>query len=195
VANKNSESIALVYAEALFELALEKGQAEDLEVEFGHLADLIRDQSEFALFLESPAIAKADKKACLTKVFEGRISDLLIDFLKVVAEKDRLDCLLDMQAGFSRLADQHAGRIQGILTTAVELSQEQQDRISKQIDLAMNKTIELETLVDPSILGGMVLKIGDTLMDGSVKRSLGRLEKQLRYHGAGQLDAEQAIVN
>ena len=195
MANKNPESIALVYAEALFELALEKGQAEDLEVEFGHLADLIRDQSEFALFLESPAITTDQKKACLTKAFEGRVSDMFLDFLNVVADKGRLDCLLDMQISFSRLADEKAGRIQGVLTTAVELSKKEQVRLSEKIGRALRKTIELESVVDPSILGGMVLKIGDTLIDGSVKRSLARLRKQLRISGTQELDPKQAIVN
>jgi F-type H+-transporting ATPase subunit delta len=195
VANKNSEAIALVYAESLFELALEKDQADEIEVQFQNVADVIRSDSEISLFLETPAISNDQKKACLTKAFEGRISDTLLDFLKVVADKNRLDCFLEMQTSFSRLADQRAGRIQGVLTTAVELSRKEQARLGEKIGRALKKTIELETIVDPAILGGMVLRIDDTLIDGSVKRSLGRLKKQLRVNGTSQLDATQAIVN
>ena len=195
MANKNTEAVATIYAESLFELAFEKGQADAVQDLLQHLADLIRANSEFALFLESPAIANDSKKACLTKVFQGRVSDLFLDFLMVVAEKDRLNCLLDIQASFSRLADEQAGRVKGVLTTAVELSPKEHVRLSERIGRALKKTIHLETVVDPSIIGGLVLNIGDIMIDGSVQRGLERFKKQLRTKSFGQMDAQRIIVN
>jgi len=174
---------------------MEQGQVEPVSVELGRLADLIRSETDFAMFLESPAIGIDEKKASLHQIFEQRFSKLVMDFLLVVADKDRLTLLLPIQSAYTDLEDRHAGRVRGLLTTAVELPERDKTRMAQQISSALGKTVTLETQVDASIIAGMILTVDDTVMDGSVKRSLQRLSQRLSQGADEQLQANRAIVD
>lgn len=195
MADKEAHAVALVYAEALFELVLETNQTQAQCEELGKVASLVQTVPDFALFLESPAISDDQKKNSISRIFEGKISDLLFDFLMVVARKGRLQYLLDIEDCFTMLENQRAGRVQAVLKTAIELSGKDQVRLRDQIGRALGKTVELESQVDPDIIGGMVLTVDDTIIDGSVKRSLELFEQQCRRAGAGRFDAAEFITN
>lgn len=179
----------------MFELVLEKKQAEAVQVEFAKLAEIIHSTDSFELFLQSPAISLDAKKETLAKALTGRVSDLFMDFLMVVADKDRLDVLMAMYDRFEALLDRHAGRVKGALTTAFELSDKEIAKLSKDISQKLNKTVTLEARVDPAIIGGMVLNIDDTVVDGSVRRRLQLLDRKLKLTGAEQLRDTEAYMN
>jgi F-type H+-transporting ATPase subunit delta len=130
----------------------------------------------------------------LRRVFTDKISDLTMNFLMVLAEKGRLNLIREIQAAYNTLEDQQAGRVKGSLITAVELSSKELHRLSEQINRALRKDVELKTKVDPSILGGLILTVEDTLMDASLRSRLDQLSKKLRLGAAELLTAERALI-
>ncbi|KPK72250.1 MAG: hypothetical protein AMJ79_15820, partial [Phycisphaerae bacterium SM23_30] len=147
------QAVAEVYAEALFELALERQETEQARQELVQLAALIKSQREWALFLECPGVHRSEKGVVIRRVFTGKLSDLMIDFLSVLAEKDRLAALTAIEKCYGELEDKHAGRVKGKLVTAVELDQREQIRLTEQIGRALRKTVALQSRCDPSIIG------------------------------------------
>jgi len=180
LAADNSNSIAMIYAEAIFELADERQQMQTLRAELEQLTRFIKDIPDFQSFLESPALTRRQKTAALLRIFENQFSQLMLDFLKVVAAKDRLNLLTKIRDCFGQLEDKQAGRVKGVLTTAIKLSEMEKNRLTEQVGRALRKNVTLQYQVDPSIIGGMFLNIEDTIMDASVKGSLRQLTKKLR---------------
>lgn len=187
MAADNSNSIAMIYAEAIFELANERQQMQALRTELEQLAQLIEDNPDFKIFLENPVLNRKQKTAVLLRIFENQFSPLMLDFLKVVAAKDRLNLLAEIKNCFGQLEDKQAGRVKGVLTTAVDLSESEKTRLTEQIGQALRKNVTLQYQVDPSIIGGMFLNIEDTIMDASVKGSLQQLTKKLRSQTMSKL--------
>jgi F-type H+-transporting ATPase subunit delta len=95
--------------------------------------------------------------------------------LKVVGSKGRFDCLGAIAASARAMQDELSGRVQAVLTSASEVDQEVQDKIAQQLSTALGKTVNLQSSVDPDIIGGMVVRIGDTVYDGSVMNQLAQI--------------------
>jgi F-type H+-transporting ATPase subunit delta len=193
LASDRSQAIARVYAEALFEIAQEREQAASVREELSNLAEVVRRSEPWRTFLETPAIRREEKAATIEKVFRGRISDLVLDFLQVVARKNRLVLLCEIEKSFIDLEDQAAGRVRGKIVTAIELDKKEQSRLAEQVSRALRKTVTLQSRVDPKILGGMVLTIEDTVMDGSVQHCLSQYAEQLRRGADRELDVSQVL--
>lgn len=179
----NAQAIAQVYAEALFGLALEQQLTETLGMDLERLAGLIKANPTFAVFLESPAITRAQKTASISRIFTDKMCPLTLDFLKVLAVRGRLNLICDIQECFVRLEDKQAGRERGTLVTAIELSDKEFNRLTEQIKRTLNKELILENRVDKSILGGMILKVEDTVLDASLGRNLEKLAQALYQRG------------
>lgn len=194
MASDKSQAIAGVYAEALFELAQERGQGESVRQELSNLADLVRADPEWELFLESPAIGREHKIEVVRRVFAERLSDLTGDFLKVLASKDRLALLLEIEKCYLRLEDRQAGRVRGTLTTALELDKKELIRLSEQIGRALHKTVALQNRIDPAIIGGMIISVEDKMIDGSVRRRLQQFSRQARQRTHNRLRAENVLA-
>jgi len=180
LAEKTSQTIAAVYAQALFELAQERNQINEVYEELDQLSAVIHQQSEFFIFLETPAISHREKTESLTRIFAGQLSELTLNFLKVLAAKDRLGLLPEIKLAYQKLLDKKAGIVKGKLTTAVELGQKELARLTEQICRALRKTIEFENEVAPAIIGGLVIKIDDTIIDSSIRANLLRFSRQIR---------------
>ncbi len=193
MASDQSQSIARVYAEALFEIAQEREQTASVREELSQLAELVRRLDLWRTFLETPAIRHEEKAEILEKVFHGKVSDLVMDFLMVVARKNRLGLLTEMEESFVEREDQAAGRVRGKMVTAVELDTQEQIRLAEQVSRALRKTVTLQSTVDPAILGGMVLTVEDTVMDGSVRRRLSQYAKYLRRGTEHKLDISEVL--
>lgn len=189
MAADNTRKISSVYAEALFKLACERSQVEGTRGELDGLGELVRGEGQFSAFLASPVIGRAEKMASLERIFSAELSELVRDFLGVLAGRDRLGLLGDIQKCYGQLDDQYAGRIRGKLTTAVELEQDEQIHLAEQIGRALRKTVSLAVGVDPSIIGGMVLRIEDMLIDGSVRCRLESFREWLLRQRGGEMRA------
>ncbi len=194
MASDNTNAIALTYAQALFDLAMESQTTDSVRQELGSLVACLEQAPDFTIFLESPSISSAEKLAAIGRIFEGKLTDLIMNFLQIVASRDRLGLLVEIQRCFTGLEDKRVGRVKGTLVTAVELSEKEVVRLTEQIARALRKTVSLNAQVDPSIIGGMVLTIEDTIMDGSIKKSLKRFSQQLRVETVQKLPVASDLI-
>ena len=173
-------SVARVYTDALFELALADHQTVAVRGELDALGKLLDGDDGFACLLENPAIRRDEKTELLTRLFENRFSRLMMNTLGVLATKDRLSLLRDIRTEYSTLEDRHAGRVDGTLVTAIELGKDEITRLAEQIGRMLKKKIKLEGTVDPAILGGLILKVEGKVWDDSVRKSLGEMTKEIK---------------
>jgi F-type H+-transporting ATPase subunit delta len=190
----NTNAIAMIYAEALFDATGELGQEEDVRDQLCGLAEMVRSDSEFGCFLSNPAIWHKEKIANLGRIFKGRICDLLMNFLDVLNGRDRLSLLVKINDEYIKLEDRQAGRVKATLVSAIELTGKEQARLAEQIGRSMHKTVALGFEVDRAIIGGMILKVENRILDGSVKGTLKRLAGRIRQQTRGLLPGFEELI-
>jgi F-type H+-transporting ATPase subunit delta len=165
------------YAQAAFKLALEKGELDSWQASLRKIADITTDERLMAL-LENPKLSFETKKAILVE-FSGKINPLALNLAYLLVHKDRLGIAGDISQQYDRLLDTHYGIEHVEVTTALPLDDEDRERISSRFREIIRHKVIIDAQVDPSIVGGIKAKIGDTLIDGSVKSKLGALRKSL----------------
>lgn len=172
--------VSKVYGDALYEEAMEKNVLSDWFDEVQALEAIFRDNSDLVQFLNHPQIIKEEKIKVMENVFSGRISDGLMGFLVIVIEKGRQNDILPICDYFIERVKEYKKIGIVKVTSAVSLSDEQKARIEKRV-LETTAYVSLETsyTVDPSLLGGLVIRIGDRVVDSSVKTHLEELKRDL----------------
>ena len=176
VFDTDQQQLGDVYAKALLGAGAKSGSADKLVEELQSVAEVVRQLPKMASALESPRVDTEAKIGLLEKAFGGKVSKDLMNFLKVAANKGRLDCLGAISASAARLNDEMAGRVAGTLTTAEAVTDDVVERVSKKISGQLGKKVRLERIVDPEIIGGMVVRVGDTVYDGSVVSQLDQVK-------------------
>jgi len=173
-----------VYAQAFFSLAQEKGQLEEVADEAAQIGQLIAESPELSGVVSSKVIRPVAKATFIEKVFAGKVSDTTYKFLQVVNRKDRLSELPTILVAFQDLLDQAAGKQAVSITVAQELTSDALGAVRDQLATALSKDVSVEQSVDASLIGGVVVKIGDRLIDGSVSTRLKTLKTQLMAAGS-----------
>ena len=172
--------ISKTYAQALFELAVEEGKTASLLDETAALLEVIRTNAEFGQFMNHPKIPKEEKIKVVKNVFENKISRDLVGFLITIVEKDRyceIEAILD---GFIAAVKEYSNIGTAYVTTAIALeNNEKHDIESRLLDTTKYKTIECIYDVDKNLIGGMVIKMGDRVVDSSIRTKLDRLQREL----------------
>jgi F-type H+-transporting ATPase subunit delta len=175
-------TIARNYAEALLELA----RRADDPAGWGKL---IRDVANGVLqdltvrhFLESPKISEAQKNEVFFQALGDRVPRHFLRFLQTLVRKRRQMLIPHISSEYDKLLDIHEGRVHANVTVAREMTSDDESRIAEQLSRVIGKTVVPHLNVNPAILGGVVVRIGDTVMDGSVRRKLGRLRNQILAH-------------
>jgi F-type H+-transporting ATPase subunit delta len=177
------EEIASVYARSLFEVAQEQDKLDTIHEQLGQIADELAENRELQVFFFSPYFSSAEKKEGITKVVEGA-DEHFVRFLELLAERNRLPAVFRMRRSFDRLWAREQRVLAVTVTSAIELDQETVDNIGKQIEGQTDQTVKLEARVDPEILGGMVLRVGNMVLDASVRNRLEKLRQNVAS-GAG----------
>jgi ATP synthase F1 delta subunit len=172
------EEIARVYAEALFEVAQEKGKLDEIHDQLGEVTDAIASNRDLQVFFFSPYFASAEKREGIAKVLSGAEPEL-VNFLELLAEKHRMPAITRIRRRFDEMWAKEKRRLEVRLTSAVELPSDVVKRVGKQIEDQTGQTIELESDVDENILGGIVLQVGNMVLDASVRNKLERLRKEV----------------
>jgi F-type H+-transporting ATPase subunit delta len=167
-----------VYAEALFEAAQEQGKLEPVGEQLSQLVDAEREVPELRELLRNPQLDPRARRAALEDVL-GSSDELLRNFLLVLSDKGRAGQLEEIAAEFERLVAEAAGIVHAELTTAVELSEDEADKLLGQIEQASGRKVEATRAVDPDLIGGIVLQVGSHRLDASVRGRLDRLRRQL----------------
>lgn len=176
----DSQRIARVYAEALLRSATAKQQADAVFEELDSLVrDVFKADPQFEAFLASAAIGRRHKADVLKSVFEKRASETFFNFLMVLNAHERLELLRPIHAAYKELLDEQARRIRIRVETAVPLPDDQRERLANELRESFQLEPILETRVDPELLGGLVVRIGDWLYDGSVRSMLETLRNQI----------------
>lgn len=172
-------TIAKNYAEALLELAR---RAED-PAGWGKLmrdvANGFLDDVTVQHFLESPKISAAQKNEVFFQALGDRVPRHFLRFLQTLVRKRRQMLIPHISTEYDKLLDIHEGRVHANVTVARETSEADQTRIAEQLSRVVGKSVVAHTNVNPAILGGVIVKIGDTVMDGSVRRRLARLRGRI----------------
>lgn len=173
------ETVARTYAETLFELA---GRHEGYQT-FGEgidtVARLLDEDPRFRLFLETPRIADTDRKAVVRRAFEGEVPHLLVNFLLLTIDKRRQRLLRGIAREYGALLDEHEGRVHVEVTLARTMDEATYDLLARRLTTLLGKDAVPHVRVKPQILGGAIVRTGDTIYDGSVRRRLEEMRRRL----------------
>lgn len=169
------------YAAALFELAKEAGVVDVVEAELKTLAGLIDASEDLRAFLKSPVYDRDDQnRAAAALAQRAGFSELTANFLKLLAKNGRLFALPGVIKAFFAMAAADRGEVAAEAITAAAMNEEQTKALRHEIEAMAGKAVNLETRVDPELLGGLVVKIGSRMIDASLKTKLNRLKTMMK---------------
>lgn len=171
--------LAEAYARSLLELAAEQHTAEPTGDELASLKDILEQNPTFKLFLADPAVSSTERENALSNIFKGKVSPLLFNFIRLANEKGRLSLLPQIIDAYDLLLDEHLGKIEVDVTVAHKLDPAQLEQVRQAVSKALKRDAVIHQYVDDSIIGGMVLRVQDKLIDASVKAQLEALRHQL----------------
>jgi F-type H+-transporting ATPase subunit delta len=170
------------YAQAIFELALENQLLEEWDQDLRLASDVLQDE-EFALFLKHAEVSSERKVTAIESVL-AEVHLLVRNLVSLLVSRDGVEAIADVQGGYTRLLDEHLGRQLVEVTAAVPLEDAELERITRFAAELTGKEVVVTTRVDESILGGLVIQIGDQLLDGSTSAALERLRRNIRAQAA-----------
>lgn len=173
------ETIARNYASALFELAVRDDQTETWGEALDQVVSLLDEVPDFQRFLETPRIDAARKKEVLRESFHGRIPPSVLNFVLLVVDKRRQRLLPEMAEEYRTLQDVQLGRTHVEVQVARPLETGEQAEIAAELSRILGRTAIPHVRVRPELLGGIIFRSGDTIFDGSVRRRLQRMRRQL----------------
>lgn len=171
--------VARTYAEALLAIATDRGQVQAIGTELASIAALVAAEEDVRHFLATPTLEASVQKQALTQALGGRVQRVLVDFLCLLVDKGRIDTLGAIAAAYGELADLAAGRLRVQVASAAPLSAANVQQLADLIRERLQCECLLETAVQPTLLGGLVVSIGDTILDGSLRGRLQRLRNAL----------------
>jgi F-type H+-transporting ATPase subunit delta len=172
------EEIARVYATALFEAAKDSGKLDAIRDQLGQFVDALTENREMQIFLFSPYFSSAEKIEGLKRAVSDAEPEL-VNFLELLIEKHRMPVIFRIRRQFDALWAKENKRLGVTVTSAVELDPEIAKRIGAEIEEQTGNTVELESRVDPGILGGLVVQVGNMILDTSIRNRLEKLRKSV----------------
>lgn len=171
--------VAYRYAKALIDLAIEQKSVEAVNQDMALFASVCEQNKEFTAVMANPIVRHEDKKNILNKVFSGKVSEITMAIFKILTSKNRENLLRPIALEFQKLY-QDLNKIQkASVTSVVALTDKQKAEFSKMVEDASGKKVILEEKVDGSLIGGFILKVGDTQIDTSIKKRLNDLKLEL----------------
>ena len=171
--------IANRYAEALFQLSEEENISKEIYSELHDVVQLIKENKDLDNVFKSPLVAKNEKIDLIEALFNGKINNNLKNFLKILVEKGRISSLQSIELTFKELLNEKHNILEGTVISAIALTEKQVKELEEKLSKKYNKNVTLENEVDQSILGGVLVRLGNTQIDGSVKTRLNNIKDQL----------------
>ena len=172
------EEIAQVYARSLFEVAQDQDKLDVVREQVGQFADALGESRDLQTFFFSPYFSTEEKKEGLDKAVDGA-DELVRNFLAVLIENHRMPALMRVRREYDRLWQEANQMLPVQVTSAIELDESVTSRIGEEIGRQTGRKVELTTNVDPDVLGGIVLRVGNSILDASIRTRLERLRKQV----------------
>ena len=172
------EEIASVYARSLFEVAQDQGKLDTVREELGEFADALSESRELQVFLFSPYFSTAEKTEGLDRAISGA-DEIVVNFLKLLIEKHRMPVVFRIRAELDQLWEEENRMLPVTVTSAVELDKGTVKQIGDRIAEQTDRTVDLSSEVDPDILGGIIVQVGNSVLDASIRNRLENFRKQV----------------
>jgi F-type H+-transporting ATPase subunit delta len=172
------EEIAQVYARALFEVALEHDVLDPVREQLGQLADAMHDNRDLAVFFFSPYFSTDEKKQGLHRALDGA-EPAFENFIEALIERHRMPAIFRVRAHFDQLWDEEKKLLPVLVTSAVKLDEAVVKSLGDRIGKQVGRNVQLSTEIQPDILGGIVLRVGNVILDASIRNRLNQLRKQV----------------
>lgn len=182
-------TVARVYAETLYRTASRADAVDAVDESLRSFAELLEARPDLNAFLEAPQIGATEKRALVRRAFEGALHPVVLRFLILVIDKHRETVLDEIVAAWSTLLDERAGRQSATVTTAVPIDDAMLEKVRRALEERTGKTIRLDPAVDPTLLGGVVIRAGDTVIDGSLRTRLKTLRSRLKAASAAPVQS------
>ena len=187
------DAVARVYAQSLLELAEAAGGDEKIvetSAELIAIMEIIRSDEATAEFLRSPIVEQEKRAIAIRRIFEGRVSDLILRFILVLNGKGRLGEFGAMAAAYDELVNTRLGRVEvDVYTVEGRLEADQLAVLGEKVRSRFGQDPVFHQYADPSLIGGLVLRVGDQLIDGSVRGQLRRMREELLAGGSAEIRA------
>jgi F-type H+-transporting ATPase subunit delta len=172
------EEIGRVYGDALFGVAKEEGKLDEVREQLGQFADALDGDRELQVFFFSPYFSSAEKRDGIGRAISGA-EPALVNFLELLAEKHRMPAIFRIRRHYEELWAEENKRLEVRVTAAVPLDDAVVKRVGDEIERKTNRKVDLSSEVDPDIIGGLVLRVGNMVLDASLKAKLERLRKEV----------------
>jgi F-type H+-transporting ATPase subunit delta len=172
------EEIAAVYGRSLFEAAQDADKLDEVREQIGQFADALADDHDLQIFFFSPYLSSDEKKEGLRKAVTDA-DPLVQNFLELLIENHRMPALMRIRREYDRLWDEENKLLPVQITSAVELDEQTVKQIGDRIGEQTGRKVELSSNVDPDVLGGLVVRVGNTVLDASIRHRLDQLRKQV----------------
>ncbi|MGG6314494.1 F0F1 ATP synthase subunit delta [Paenibacillus macerans] len=168
------------YAKALYEIAAGEGRTLEIEGELKALAAAFQAGDEIEHFISSPKISEGAKWEAISRAIEGKLSKPVVQLAKLLVERGRIGLLPELLEGYVKISSDALGVANAVVSTTYPLNEAEKQQVADEFGALVSKKIRVENVIDKSLLGGMKVRIGDTLYDGSLAGKLERLEKSFR---------------
>jgi len=174
-------NVSTRYANSLIELAEEKDNLPEIASDIRVVYDTLADSKELQRILKNPIIKLDKKNSILSELFTSKISVSTLNFLKFILNKRREELLFDITKRFLELHDEKFGIVNATVISAVELSEENKVYVKEQLEKFTNKKIRTEYKLDKNVIGGFLVRIGDTILDATIEHQLENLKKKFKF--------------
>jgi F-type H+-transporting ATPase subunit delta len=171
------EELARVYGRSLFEVALEQHKLDELREQLGQFADAVSASHDLAVFFFSPYFSTKEKQEALGGMLDGA-DQILLNFLDLLIENHRMPVIFRIRQEYERLWEEENKTLPVEITSAIELDPATAESLGKTIGERAGRTVTLAARVDPDILGGIIIRVGNSILDASIRNRL----EQLRRH-------------
>jgi len=172
------EEIARVYAEALFAVAKEKDDLDRVRDELGEFSDALEGDRDMQVFFFSPYFHSAEKQEAIGRAISGA-SEEFVNFLELLVEKHRMPVIFRIRRQFDEMWKRENRKLDVTITSAIELDPEVARKVGEEIEKQTGQSVELTNRVDDGILGGLVLQVGNMVLDASIRNRLEKLRKSV----------------
>jgi F-type H+-transporting ATPase subunit delta len=172
------EEIAEVYARSLYEVAAERDVSDDVREQLGQFADALGEDRQLTAFFFSPYFTSEEKKDGLRKMLSGA-DEIFLNFLDALTERHRMPAIFRIRQRYDQMWDEAHRMLPVQVTSAIALDTQTVRSIGERIGEQTGREVELSSTVDPEILGGLVLRVGNFILDASIRNRLNQLRKQV----------------
>jgi F-type H+-transporting ATPase subunit delta len=172
--------VAKRYAEALFEVAVELNKLEHFKEEISAVIDVFENEPKLKIIFEHPKLSKNEKKDIINSVFKDRISQEMLNLMYIVIDKGRERFLKDIKEEYINLTNERLNIVEAKVITAVSMTGEEKIKLQNRLSEKLGKNVILENIIDKNVIGGVLIRIQDKVIDASIKGQLDMIEKELK---------------